>query len=184
MTGIPPLHLQLNSIATSGRILRLNIPTASNDPIFYQRKSTTNQVKSYQPYLVYLNKENQNLNDLQIYTDGSKLNGKTGYAYCIFQEDIQISTRQVQINPENSVFQAELLAIADALKWIEESNINSAVLHTDSLSGLLALENIFTKNTLVIEIIQKLQELKANIKFNWVKSHIGITGNEQADKLA
>lgn len=31
LTGIPPLHLQLKSIATSGRILRLNIPTASND---------------------------------------------------------------------------------------------------------------------------------------------------------
>ena len=58
---------------------------------------------------------------------------------------------------------------------------------SDSLSSLQAIQNVITDHPLLIEIYQKLIEINhqnSHVYFLWVPSHVGIPGNEMADKGA
>ncbi|GBL93602.1 hypothetical protein AVEN_240889-1, partial [Araneus ventricosus] len=50
-----------------------------------------------------------------IYTDGSHLEGETGCAFCVIQNNVQIHQWTAKLNPHNTVFQAETLAIKEAI---------------------------------------------------------------------
>ena len=59
------------------------------------------------------------------------------------------------------------------------------IIYTDSKSVLLALQNRDTSSPLITKLLNKLNTLsKNNIIFTWMPSHIGIQGNEKADKAA
>ncbi|GBM17817.1 hypothetical protein AVEN_99688-1 [Araneus ventricosus] len=81
-----------------------------------------------------------------------------------------------------SVFQAELSALHQALKW---KQVNRPLQHcdifTDSMSALKALQKHQPRNNVVEEIKAILDE---SVSLHWVKAHIGIEGNESADKAA
>lgn len=111
LTGIPPLNLQVKATATSVRILRLGIPTENYDPTHYESKTNTYHVKPYKDYLNILEEGDTDKAEVQIYTDGSKLDHNTGYAYCVLKKIIIIEEEQTQLRSENTVYQAELLAI-------------------------------------------------------------------------
>ncbi|XP_055931941.1 uncharacterized protein LOC129962227 [Argiope bruennichi] len=72
------------------------------------------------------------------FTDGSKINNKVGLAFVVFQDYIEIETHQFRIRDECSVFQAELLCIAQAVSCIcDNENLSSKFLIcSDSLSSL------------------------------------------------
>jgi len=88
--------------------------------------------------------------------------------------------------------QAEQLAIVKALEAIEswhEKNIypRTATIFTDSMVTLDSLHNINNRAYLVEEIRKRVASLERSewkITFLWVKAHMGIYGNELADKLA
>lgn len=82
------------------------------------------------------------------------------------------------------MFQAEQLAILEALRWSEKTTHNHIRINSGSQSTLQAIEDIDTHDTLIAQIIKHLQQTNKNICFKWVKSHIGISGNERADHLA
>ena len=60
------------------------------------------------------------------------------------------------------------------------------IIYTDSKSVLLALQNRDTSSPLITKLLNKLNTLSKNnnIIFTWIQSHIGIQGNEKADKAA
>ena len=90
------------------------------------------------------------------------------------------------LSPENSIYQAELFAILNALHWALNSNHKTFLIITDSLSSIQALQNITTSDAMVSSILHFLQSfppLKI-VSFSWVRGHTGIIGNETADKLA
>lgn len=185
LTGLPPLHLQLELISSSGKTSRLGKSSGDLDPIMFQCKQKSSQICPYKQYLNILDdNQKEDVGTVQIYTDGSKLEGNTGYAFCVFDQQTKIYEEKTHLQNNNSVYQAELLAIYDAIEWTQKASITSATIYTDSLSGLIALEDIYSKNLLVIQIILKLQHINTKINFKWVKSHIGIRGNEEVDKLA
>ena len=77
------------------------------------------------------------------------------------------------------------------MKIVKENKETKFIIFSDSLSALLSLKstqfNIKT-NIFLLEIKKNYQEIIKNdptlIKIVWIPSHIGISGNEKADKLA
>jgi ribonuclease HI len=56
---------------------------------------------------------------------------------------------------------------------------------TDSPSNLVAQEKIYTRgNSKIAELKDLLAEERANLNIMWVPAHVGIGGNERADRAA
>ncbi|GBN89769.1 hypothetical protein AVEN_98848-1 [Araneus ventricosus] len=115
-----------------------------------------------------------------IYTEGSKTDEGTGSAYCILENYGIIASWQGKLDRSNSVFQAEILAMA-----IEAaSSLHRPIkIWTDSLSSLMAILNPKSHHSLVREI-QTLLLPHKHIHLRWLKAHVGYLGNECADQLA
>ncbi|CAL4146014.1 unnamed protein product, partial [Meganyctiphanes norvegica] len=88
---------------------------------------------------------------------------------------------------------AELFAINRALHWLVLNQPliqnQEVVILTDSLSGIMALENhhhrsYSTITNQILNVANILKESTANLTIQWVPSHVGLTGNEKADSLA
>ena len=97
------------------------------------------------------------------------------------------------VNPHLSQYpfsfsrQAEARAILLALECIEHSNRKRFLIFTDSMSCLQALDHLKFDHPIIEEIISKLMSLKASgfdIHLCWLPGHVGILGNERADRAA
>ena len=127
---------------------------------------------------------------IKIYTDGSKNDmGEVGIG--IHSPVINTEDQTISYNlPEKvSIFTAELTAVLIALKLINSMKYQNYAILTDSLSALQALKNHSDKNRndLIHQIYKEVNIIKANnnlVTIVWVPSHIGLTGNEKADKAA
>jgi ribonuclease HI len=123
---------------------------------------------------------------LQIYTDGSKTKDGVGSAFFIPEFNI---CRKYTLPNYCSVFVSELMAILKVLQWIEDVMPNRAVILSDSLSALNAIEDITgsSREDLVYDIVTTLTNLNyrgIDIQLAWVPAHSGIPGNERVDMLA
>jgi len=81
--------------------------------------------------------------------------------------------------------QAEQLAILKALEVIEsiehtDNSSRTATIFPDSRISTDSLKNVNNHRYLVEESRKKI----STIEFSWVKTHVGIYGNERADRLA
>ena len=117
----------------------------------------------------------------EIYTDGSK-DGEKVASTAILDGELY----QFRLPNNSSIFSAELKAIDLALNNIEQDACWRYIIYTDSLSVMQALEGEKTENPLVVILLEKLSKLcrRADIAYCWLPSHIGISGNEEADKAA
>ena len=116
------------------------------------------------------------------YTDGSKTDVGVG---CSFICDN--ARRSFTLPAAATVYTAELLAIYKALCFIQVCTSTLHVLFTDSLSSLLALKGFYPPHPVVQDIVLLLTSLRREDKkvvFCWIPSHVGIVGNELADKAA
>ncbi|GBO04157.1 hypothetical protein AVEN_136116-1, partial [Araneus ventricosus] len=77
-----------------------------------------------------------------IYTDGSKIDGQVGAAFCTFRADTS-GEYHFRLQDHCSVFQAELVAIQQALQC-KRANFPTSDWHiyTDSMSSLKALQKL------------------------------------------
>ena len=118
----------------------------------------------------------------QYFTDGSKTEGGVG---CSFVNGPV--TRSFTLPSHATVFTSELVAIHKALCFIEVSDDYLNVIFTDSLSSLLALSDFNTSHPIIQNILTLLTSLhraEKSVEFCWIPSHVGISGNEQADEAA
>ena len=118
------------------------------------------------------------------YTDGSKHNEIA--AYGIYSS---LGTVSKRISNDSSIFTAEMEAIKKILINIKSSARTKSkfVVFCDSKSVLESIGNQESKNPIMINILDILQDLKHKkiiVEFCWVPSHVGITGNERADSQA
>lgn len=130
-----------------------------------------------------------------IYTDGSKNEELelAGAAYVVFNpQNVIIHHGRVKHQKELSIFTCELSIINDAIIWLNtldtHGQTNYAIL-TDSLSSLQALSAGTSKTRpdlvyAVLEGITQLTNKNIALKLIWIPSHVGIPGNDYADKLA
>ena len=140
---------------------------ATTDPMIFKNRLL--EVK--EQYLTYE----------EIYTDGSKDGEKVASAAFLDGE-----LYQFRIPNNSSIFSAELKAIDLALNHIEQDDYWRYIIYTDSLSAMQALEGETPLNPLIVSLQEKLSRLceRTDIVFGWLPSHVGRSGNEEADKAA
>jgi len=123
-------------------------------------------------------------NAVHIYTDASKtLADKTSAAFCVPKLNIEHSVR---LTVNISIFAAELTAIKLALLWVINTVKEDICIFSDTLSSLQAISSgkSINRPNLLTEIFDLIRKYDRNINFIWLPSHIGIKGNELADRLA
>ncbi|KAG8179196.1 hypothetical protein JTE90_004025 [Oedothorax gibbosus] len=125
---------------------------------------------------------------LEIFTDGSAINGAVGGAFVVCYYGQAIHRGLGRLEDRNSVFQAELTAIEKACSWVIQNLRNTEVsLFSDSRSGLQTIANPDNRCSIAISILEHVEKARTQhvkIHLNWVKAHVGISGNELADSAA
>ena len=126
-----------------------------------------------------------------IYTDGSKNQNENCGAGVIFMNKKSEVTDKIglKLPKESSIFSCELLAITFALHAILETDHQNVIICTDSLSSLQAIQSGYSKSrpellNKINKAIRDLEQANKVVKLVWVPSHIGLKGNEMADKEA
>ena len=117
-----------------------------------------------------------------IYTDGSKSEKGTGSSAFF-----DLTCKSLSLPQAASVYSAELSAIKLALIEISKDNRSKFLILSDSMSSLIALQAHDVRHPLVSDIKNAVHELTSrgkSISFMWIPGHVGILGNEIADRLA
>ncbi|CAK1577941.1 unnamed protein product [Parnassius mnemosyne] len=124
----------------------------------------------------------------RLYTDGSKLEGKVGGAVSVWKDGSEIRKSTFRLESYCSVYQAELTAILKALDMMcKFGELKKGIILSDSRSALECLTDSSSLHPLAAEIRERIRSLvnkNGEVKFYWIKAHIGIPGNERADELA
>jgi ribonuclease HI len=121
-----------------------------------------------------------------LYTDGSRSREGTGCA--VFHHDN--FELKMKLSEPSGVFTAELSAILLALHHIKTHNSGNFLIVTDSMSSILAIESqriSMKTHPLVLKCKESLWWLINNdylVELTWAPAHVGVTGNERADRLA
>ncbi|XP_054724353.1 uncharacterized protein LOC129234384 [Uloborus diversus] len=193
LSGIPPLELLIRQHMWSLNILIKQKPIHLDGIEFQSTLFETDAPKwfkcSYEQLVdtSFIHTEEIHPNQLlprRIYTDGSKTMTGVGSAFVSFSGNTITSSSSVRLREGNSVFQAELLAIKNAIAYTQSLPQYPFQIFSDSLSSILALKNSFSKNQLVQTIQKQVLSSTKNFNIFWVKGHSNNRGNDEADRLA
>ena len=130
------------------------------------------------------------MSQINIFTDGSKTEAHTGAGFVIYKYKIERYSKGGKIKMENTVFQAEVLAIREAVRdyiQIKQADEKNVKIFTDSQAALLALAKTSVTSKLVASTIDMLNILGKTVytlEICWIKAHTGHIGNERADEIA
>ena len=128
---------------------------------------------------------------INVYTDGSRSDHGVGSGFTIYEGSSLFFESSHSLPPSATVFQAELSAIFLAaehiLSEIRTLRPRYIKIFIDSRSALQALDSRRVKSSLVLQTMNKLNELATtarSVRLVWTKAHSGVRGNEAADLLA
>jgi hypothetical protein len=76
----------------------------------------------------------------RVFTDGSLIGNKVGCAIFTTQTNIKI-----RLAEPTTIFNAELQAILEAIKFMRRNNVVTKIIFTNSLSNLIPQQNLITK---------------------------------------
>ena len=144
--------------------------------MLHMYKNSTSDVVMRAKFLEHCETHSDSYN---IYTDGSKTSD--GVSYSVASRSFSIAHR---IGSECSIFTAELSAILEAVTHAAATSHSSVTIITDSRSSIQAISKPFTTNPIINKIHAKLHSSEKSFFLCWVPSHVGVPGNEEADRLA
>ena len=190
-----PLHLKIDELRKVDQVKRTATFSALPDDLTLERKSRPLQLlhpakRQSITFHSSLTQEDadRHLSLTNIFTDGSKLDdGKTGAAFVIQHPNGRHEKRKLKLSSVCTVFQAELLAIDQSLQWIAKRASTDVTIFSDSQSSLTALQDRSNAHPLVVSSHRHLKNINdagRTVTFVWVKAHVGIDGNEEADEAA
>ena len=128
-----------------------------------------------------------NTTEISAFTDGSKIGSScAGYGLGIIQNNMVIDQSNGSMNLENTVFQAEVLAISRACDMLYEMPPIDVNIYSDSQAALQSLISLKIKSSTVEKCVEKLNLLgnERKVTLHYVKAHCGIKFNELADSEA
>ena len=146
--------------------------------------SNRNWLLDSESHALFLEHYTTHTDSIPVFTDGSKSGAGVGYAV-VFP-----SFCRGGCLPDNaSVFTAEMSAIILAFKLIFTLPISSFTIFSDSRSALSALQHFgpSSPHPLVLSALEwfyLLHRRGYSVRFCWVPAHVGVLGNERADRLA
>ncbi|GBM48148.1 hypothetical protein AVEN_107106-1 [Araneus ventricosus] len=121
---------------------------------------------------------------LEIYTDGSGIDGRIGAAMVVYDYGQLIHSQQCRLPDHCTVFQAEVLGLEVALEFCCTLSVWQKIhIFSDSRSALQAIQdpNNNNEHTRKIKTIYKKATDIAWIRLHCIKVHVGYVGNEMAD---
>ena len=126
-----------------------------------------------------------------IYTDGSKTENGVGSGFVVYYKGTRIQTESHSLPDSTTVFQAEIVAIYKAMLYMvnrcSTHKVSYLKILCDSQAAIKALNSHDVRSLTVLNTIHALNDvadLTVSTRLIWVKVHIGIEGNEEADKAA
>ena len=134
--------------------------------------------------------KHRRLSQLNVYTDGSKIDGHTGAGVTVYDGKKVIEDEHYKLPDGTTVFQAEVAAMAKAADLLlNRSNleIRFVKIFVDSQAAIRAVGNNFISSNVVamaIDNLNKLAEKAKSVSIVWIPAHKGHEGNERADGLA
>lgn len=191
ITGNPPLTLVLEYEYHKSKILLLK--DIAHTELFFPNTRIQYKSSSWQNHPAIdsvehlINTEKHTYTPTEtplIYTDGSRSELGVASAFCALKGDEVLHEWSCRLENYNTIYQAELYAIQQALVWRNRLRERNYKIYTDSLSSLQALTKSPNKHPIVRDIKIALREQHKITKLAHVSAHIGIKGNELADKLA
>lgn len=121
------------------------------------------------------------------FTDGSKKQELVGAAFYNSSNNL---LKGIRLLNKTSIFNAEVIAIYNALKDAQKCQYPYVIICTDSKSTLQALQTPYSDTTqsiyitLLKSLINKMRQSNMKLQFLWTPGHAGIGGNEKVDKMA
>jgi ribonuclease HI len=130
---------------------------------------------------------------LSIYTDGSGIDGETGAAaVCPLTQHSRAA--HMGSNTISTVYAAELQGISLALQIAQEyveqgGRRRNVAIYTDNQAAIWSIAKAEGRSGAYIleEIarqVQQLQDMGQTVTVRWIPAHVGIPGNEAADRAA
>lgn len=174
--------------------IRYKLPLASTKPPWkYSTPITTVRLEEK---LIdsYLKRALENCDKKQCFcfTDGSVFDdGRAGAAYVIYGWDSRRRSFDyfppglIRLKTGMSIYQCELVAILRAVESIRNSPYVNAVICSDSQSAISALTDPTSRDPLVWSVQEAIHQSPGlHVKLIWIRGHVGIDGNELADRAA
>ena len=127
----------------------------------------------------FLEHKEDHRNSAAIFTDGSKTDN--GTAYAIVNNNNTIAK---EIGNINSIYSAELYAIMKAMIVADNCQERNITIYSDSRSSMQGLTKYINRHPIIQKIHDKISSSIKKYNFCWVPSHLGIGGNEKADRAA
>lgn len=160
-------------------VLTLEIPKVELELLAI--KGCNRNIDITNEYYKYKNKKYKD--SIQIFTDGQT--DATGSAVYIPKYEMGISKRS---SDSINVYAVELCAVLIALEWIEQYRDISILACSDSVSALMSMKTGKARShqEILYEIVfinSRVCRQGKTITYMWIPAHVGIQGNEEADRL-
>lgn len=129
--------------------------------------------------------ERQGPFDITVFTDGSKSKEGLGYGYAIYEGQEVVGTGQGKMSPDGVVFDAEGLGALRGLQKATEMYSNLPItLCVDNTATIWSSQKDApnTSQWVFIAIHEIMDKYEVSVR--WSPGHMGIDGNELADKHA
>ena len=123
-----------------------------------------------------------------VYTDGSVLsNGRSGVGIAGYKKGREVFGNSIRLSDGCSSTMTEVFGILAGIS-LGKRHSKNIIIVCDSKSAMHSLTSKKSKYKLhvwrILQLISGINKAGGSVEFLWAPSHIGIRGNERADRLA